>query len=38
MMRHETSQFRDYDAVVAQQKYLNMSFQFNHACKITFFL
>ena len=37
MMRHKTSQTWDNDAVVAQQKYLNMSFKFNHVCKITAF-
>ena len=35
MVRHKTSQTWDNDAVVAQQKYLNMSFKLNHVCKIT---
>jgi hypothetical protein len=34
-MRHEATQSGYDDAIVAQQKYLNMSFQFNHGCKIT---
>ena len=37
IMRHEASQIGYDDAIVAQQKYLNMSFQFNHVCKIKAF-
>ena len=35
IVRHETTQTGHDDAIVAQQKYLNMSFKFNHVCKIT---
>jgi hypothetical protein len=38
VVRHKASQVWDDDTVIAQQKYLYMSFQFNHVCKITPFL
>ena len=38
MMGDEASQPRDNDTVVLQQEYLNMSVEFYHACKITYFI
>ena len=37
MMGDEASKPRNNDAIIVEQKYLNMSFQFNHECKITVF-
>ena len=37
MMRHKPTKIRHYDAIIAEQEYLNMSFQLNHDCKITTF-
>ena len=37
VMRHEASQVGNDDAVVVEQQYFDMSFKFNHGCKITAF-
>jgi hypothetical protein len=38
MVSHKAPQTRHDDTVIAQQKNLNMSVQFNHECKSTAFL